>query len=225
MILRYSVIIVSLFFMTGTLAVAQSGSLTGNSALTHANGNPMRLSETSIFYQPAPRQRVFEEEGIVHVHIKQKWNYDNTANNQRKKNIKAEGRLTYFFKIPSIWQLPVAANPGTLPEIGGEINHKTQNQGTMKRAENLDFFIACRIVSVYENGNLHLEGTTSQGIGEEGKRMYVGGIARPEDIGPDNTIQGSRIVDLTIREVPSGNVYDTVRRPWGTRLFEHYKPF
>jgi flagellar L-ring protein precursor FlgH len=224
------VLIASLFIFTenvvvNNFAVAQSGSLSGSSAITQGNGSPLRLSEASMYYQPAPRQKTFKEEDVIVVRIKENWAYNNTTNNQRKKNIKTEARLTNFFKIGGIWQLPMAAAPDTLPEIGGELNHKTQNQGTMKRIETLDFSIACRVVSVHENGNLHIEGTKQQQIGEEGKIMYVGGIIRPEDIGPDNSIQGDRVVDLTVKELPSGNVYDTVRRPWGTRLLEHWKPF
>ncbi|MGL4594584.1 MAG: flagellar basal body L-ring protein FlgH, partial [Thermoguttaceae bacterium] len=70
-----------------------------------------------------------------------------------------------------------------------------------------------------------IEGDTSSIVGEEGKVMYVGGIIRPEDIGTDNTIDGSFVAGLTVREIPSGVSYDSVRRSWGTRLVEQWKPF
>lgn len=206
-------------------AQAQSGSLMGSSTLKLPSGRTIRMPEASLTYQPAPRQKVFQVEDIVHVHVKQDWAYNNTANNQRKKNIEAEGRLTYWSSFSGFLKFPTKTDTTVLPEIGGEIDHKTQNQGSMKRQETLDFKISCRVVSVQDNGNLHIEGTAMNQIGEEGKVMYVGGIIRPEDIGPDNTIHGSRVADLTVKELPSGNVYDTVRRPWGTRLLEHWKPF
>ena len=206
------------------VASAQSGSLNGSTALRHSSGRPANIAETSWLFQPAPRQKVFQVEDLVHVHVKQNWAYDNSTTNQRKKNIETEARLTYWFRIPGLFKLPTSSG-GTLPEIGGEIDHKTQNQGSMRRKETLDFQITCRVVSVQDNGNLIIEGTSSSQVGEEGKVMYVGGIIRPEDIGPDNTVNGSRVSELTVREIPSGNVYDTVRRPWGTRLMEHWKPF
>lgn len=215
----------SLFVAFAGNAFAQSGSLIGKSTLTLPSGRGIRMPEASLTYQPAPRQKVFQAEDIVLVHIKQDWAYKNNTINQRKKKVETEARITNFFQITSLWKLPVKASTETLPEIGAEIDHKTQNQGTMNRTETLDFKISCRVISVQDNGNLHIEGTSNQRIGEEGKVMYVGGVIRPEDIGPDNMIAGERVVDLTVKEIPSGNVYDTVRRGWGVRLIEHWKPF
>lgn len=215
----------ALLFVFAVSANAQSGSLMGSSSVILPSGRAIQMPESSLIYQPAARQKVFQAEDIVLVHIKQDWAYRNNAINQRKKKIETEGRITYFFKLPGLWKLPTKADTATLPEIGGEIDHKTQNQGTVNRTERLDFKISCRVVSVQDNGNLHIEGTSQQQIGEEGKVMYVGGIIRPEDIGPDNSVPGERVVDLTVKEIPSGNVYDTYRRGWGTQLMEHWKPF
>jgi flagellar L-ring protein precursor FlgH len=121
--------------------------------------------------------------------------------------------------------MPVAAAAEGLPEIGGTIDHKTQNQGRLTREESLDFYIACRITDIRDNGNLVIEGTKSTSIGEERTETTVTGIVRPDTIGPDFKVTSGDVLDLVILEVPSGNVFDTVRRPWGTRLFVQLKPF
>jgi flagellar L-ring protein precursor FlgH len=207
----------------GMTAFAQSGSLGGSSALTKPNGSPAKMSEVSRLYQAAPRQKVYKEQDIIRVHVDQKWAYNNTANNQRKKSIKTKSKISAWFKMPDILSFPTKSED-PLPEIGAELDHKTQNQGNLLRRETLAFDISCRVISVKENGNLFIEGTEKRGIGEEGKILYISGIIRPEDIGPGNTIESSRISDLVNEEIPSGNVYDTVRRTWGARLIEHWKP-
>ena len=122
--------------------------------------------------------------------------------------------------------MPLAAAADTLPEIGGKLDHRTQNQGRLIRDETLDFYISCQVTSVHrDNGNLVIAGNSDSGIGEEGSRITVTGIVRPDTIGPDFKVESSQVADLVIREIPSGNVYDTVRRPWGTRLLEQLKPF
>ncbi len=204
---------------------AQSGSLVGNSTMTpKQESKPLKMSQASLIYQAAPRQRTYQEEDIVRVYVKYDWVYNNITNNQRKKSIKTSGRITRWFNWSDFLAFPAKA-VGSLPEIGGEIDHKTQNQGTMQRRENFSFTVACRVVSVQENGNLIIEGTQSFDFGEESKLMYVGGIIRPEDILVNNTVDGSSVSELTVKEIPDGNVFDTVRRPWGTRLLEHWKPF
>ena len=213
-----------LFALGSTSVFAQSGSLMGTPSLTPKQGaQPLKVSQTSFIYQPAPRQKVHKEKDLVTVRVKYEWQYNNTANNQRKKSIKTSAKITSWFKIPDLLAFPVKATQ-TLPEVGGEIDHKTQNQGNLQRRENLSFDIQCCVVSVQENGNLIVEGTQSFTIGEESKLMYVGGIIRPEDI-QGNAVDGSRVADLTVKEIPDGNVFDTARRPWGTRLVEQWKPF
>ena len=218
-----SVILYPLFFASPLFA--QSGSLTGTSTLTpRQSTQPLKMSQASFIYQPAPRLKVYKEEDIVRVNVKQTWDYNNTATNQRKKSIKTSAKITSWFKVPDLLAFPVKATQ-TLPEMGGEIDHKTQNQGTLQRRENFNFTISCRVVSVQENGNLIIEGTDSFIFGEESKVMYVGGIIRPEDIGPNNIVDGNCLAERVIREISDGNVTDTHRRPWGTRLMEQWKPF
>ncbi|MDR0871472.1 MAG: flagellar basal body L-ring protein FlgH [Planctomycetaceae bacterium] len=204
-------------------ACAQSGSLGGTTALMRSNGERLKMSEVSRMYQAAPRQKVYKENDLIQVHVVHKWSFNNTANNQRKKSIKTKSKVSAWFKLPdSIFSFPIKSDD-PLPEIGAELDHKTQNQGNLLRRETLEFDIGCRITSVYENGNLFVEGTEKLQIGEEGKVMHVSGIIRPEDIA-GNTVASSVMVDLAIEEVPSGNVYDTARRTWGARLIEHWKP-
>ncbi|MDR1963598.1 MAG: flagellar basal body L-ring protein FlgH [Planctomycetaceae bacterium] len=207
-------------------AAAQSGSLGGSTALTKADGKPLRMAEASLTWQAAPRQKVYQINDIIYVHYKQSWNYNNVANNQRKKSIKANAKISGWFKWPDLFSMPVKSD-AELPEIGGELDHKTQNQGNLLRKETLDFNIACHVSSIQDNGNLFIEGTFSSNIGEEGKVMYISGYVRPESIGgaQNNTIESSMIDDLHYKEIPSGNVYDTTRRTWGARWIEHWKPF
>jgi len=113
----------------------------------------------------------------------------------------------------------------SLPAIGGAIDHKTQSQGRLTRDETLDFYIACQITDIRDNGNLVIDGNRKSGIGEEGSIITVSGVIRPDTIGPDFKIESNQVAGLVIDEIPSGNVYDTVRRPWGTRLIEQFKPF
>jgi flagellar L-ring protein precursor FlgH len=222
---QFSIFNLMLLLFAST-ATGQSGSLGGTTALQNRNGKPAAISQVSLTYQAPPRQKVFQVEDIIYVHVKEKQSYNNLANNQRKKDIETEARITYWSKITGFFKLPVSAGAGaTLPEIGAEIDHKTQNQGKLVREENLDFRIACRVASIQDNGNLFIEGTQNKQIGEEGKVIYVGGMIRPDNIGPDFLVESSQISDLKIHEIPSGNVYDTARRPWGTRLLEHWKPF
>lgn len=217
-------IIVSVMFAASS-AVAQTGMINGTPALLTPNGRPVRMSDASLTFQAPPKQRVFQVEDLIYVHIDDKRSYNNTANNRRKKNIETEARITYWTKFAGLFKLPVAATGAALPEIGGEIDHQTQNEGRLVRNEMVDFYIPCRVTDVRDNGNLVIEGNREFRIGEEGSITTVTGIVRPDTIGPDYRVESNQVAELVIQNIPSGNVYDTVRRPWGTRLLEQLKPF
>ncbi|MGL6193585.1 MAG: flagellar basal body L-ring protein FlgH, partial [Thermoguttaceae bacterium] len=62
-------------------------------------------------------------------------------------------------------------------------------------------------------------------IGEETKVMYFSGEVRQEDISvKDNTISSDKVYSLYIDDTPGGNVYDSIRRGWGTKALDQYGP-
>lgn len=226
-LLKQTLAVVALFgaasFVTVSSASAQSGSLGGTPTLRHASNRTLKMSEVSPLYGPPPRQKVYQPQDIVYVNVKTDWGYSTTANQQRKRKIETEARLTYWFKLPKLFGMPVASDK-VLPEIGGELDHKTQNNAGMLRKETLNFQVACRVMSVEENGNLVIEGTQKIRVDEENKIIYVGGTVRPEDI-VGNKIDSSMVADLVTENFTEGSVTDTVRRPWGTKMVERFKPF
>ena len=204
---------------------AQSGAVNGTPMLLTPQNRPMTMREASTIFQAPQRPRMLDIDDIVYVHIKEKKTYNNTANNQRKKKIETSANLSAWTKVTGLFKMPVSVKGDSLPEIGGKIDHKTQNQGNLTRTEMLDFYIPCRVTDIRDNGNLVIDGNKSSNIGEEGCTITVSGIIRPDTIGPDLRVESNQVAELVIREIPSGNVFETVRRPWGTRLLEQLKPF
>ena len=203
---------------------AQSGTFVGTPTLLRPDGKPITMEHASLTFQAPPKQHAFKIDDLISVHIKERTSYTNTADNQRRKKIDSGATLTGWAKFAGFFKMPLAA-AAPLPEIGGTIDHKTQNRGRLTREETLDFYMACRITDIRDNGNLVIEGNRNFGIGEEGNIITVTGIVRPDAISRDFKVDSNQVADLVVRNVPSGNVYDTVRRPWGTRLFEQFKPF
>ena len=225
--MKYRIIIFSILFslFCSTSLFAQSGTVTGTPALLTPSGRPMTMSQASSTFQAAPKPHVFQIDDIIYVHINDIKRYNNTANNQRRKRIETEAGITAWSKIAGLFKLPVAGSTEALPSIGGELSHQTQNQGRLTREQTVEFRIGCRITDIRDNGNLVIEGNRNFGIGEEGSIITVTGIVRPDTIGPDFKVSSDQVAEFVINEIPSGNVYDTVRRPWGTRFFEQFKPF
>ncbi|MGL4943834.1 MAG: flagellar basal body L-ring protein FlgH [Thermoguttaceae bacterium] len=226
MTMRLSIIL----FVLGLLVVAtfpvraQSGSIFGATTLVTANDQPLPVSKTSLTYQDVPRKKPFGVQDIVFVEVDFNFRYNNTNDMQKQKKLTATGGLTSFIKFPSLFKLPEPVDT-PMPEIGGKTDVKTQNKGNLKRSEQLKTKVACTVVSKYPNGNLQIQGTQQLALGEESKVVTIRGQIRPEDIRPDQSIPGDRVAGLVYEEVPEGNSYDGIRRPWGVKWLERWSPF
>ena len=218
--------LVALLFLFFALpAFAQTGSINGTTSLLTPNGRPMPMTHASQFFQAPPKQHVFQINDIIYVHIKDKKTYNNTANSQRRKQIRTEAALSAWTQISGLFKMPVTVRGDSLPAIGGTLDHQTKNQGRFTHEETVDFYMACQITDIRDNGNLVIEGIKSFGIGEESSILTVSGTVRPDVIGPDFKVESNAVADFVINEISSGSVHDTVRRSWGARLIEQLKPF
>lgn len=212
------------FSATNFSALAQSGSMFGATTMVTTKERPLPVSQTSLIYQAAPRKKPYDVHDIVVVEIVYKFRYNNANDLQKQKKLTATGGLTSFVKFPGLFKLPVPVDD-PMPTIGGTTDVKVQNKGNLKRNEELKTKVTCEVVSRYPNGNLQIQGTQQLSLGEETKVVTVRGQIRPEDIRPDNTIDGDRVAGLVYQEMPEGNSFDGIRRPWGVRLIEHWSPF
>ena len=70
--------------------------------------------------------------------------------------------------------------------------------GQIQRTGKLLAKLAVLVQSVDEHGNLSIVGEQEIRVNNEQQRIALSGIVRPEDIGPDNTIQSWRIANARI---------------------------
>ncbi len=86
--------------------------------------------------------------------------------------------------------------------------------GTTSRDLVLSTTLTARVVAVLPNGALVLESAKDVSINSERQTITVRGVARPADIGPDNTVRSDRLAQLEVRVNGKGVVGDAIRRPF-----------
>lgn len=220
----FSVSIFSL--LLGSNVFAQSGSLIGDTAYSRVpNGQRIFFEDVSPTYIQPPELRQLREQDIVRVKVMENSSYVNESDYQRQKRVNSRYALTEIFTFESLLGLPVAKNIDA-PSLGGEINGQNRSNGSIENKEVLKETVACKVVTVYDNGTLYIEGTRYRGVGEESKKIFISGIIRPLDIDErTNTVSSDSMAEFVYREVPAGAVYDSTRRSYGARWFDHWMPF
>ena len=75
-------------------------------------------------------------------------------------------------------------------------------------------------------GNLVIRGEKWLTINQGRELVRIAGIARPEDINPDNTILSTRIANAQITYTGSGTLADANTQGWLSRFFNSkWMPF
>ena len=98
-------------------------------------------------------------------------------------------------------------------------------QGDTKRRGQLSGSIAVRVARDMPNGDLYVEGTKVMQINNEEYHLYVSGLVRPADIGPDNTVASTRVADAQIEFTGRGDIADQQRKGWLSRGIDEVTPF
>ena len=87
-----------------------------------------------------------------------------------------------------------------------DLESKFTGDGKTARNGTVSAVVSTRVVQVLANGNLVLEGTKEVVVNDETETLKVSGMARPEDIAPDNTIRSSRLAQAQITYSGEGSV-------------------
>lgn len=118
---------------------------------------------------------------------------------------------------PKFLPLPSHSNNNLAFELGSQ--HNFEGEGSASQSNNLTGSITVSVVEVLPNRNLIIRGEKRLGINQGNEYVKLSGIVRPQDIKPDNTIDSSRIADVTIIYNGDGQVADSGVTGWFSRFF------
>lgn len=116
---------------------------------------------------------------------------------------------------------------GSGGSLDGKINSATASagDGETKRSEDLELSIAAVVVEVLGNGNLVIQGSQEVRVNAELRVLTIGGIVRPTDIGPQNTISYERIAEARISYGGRGRLTEVQQPPYGQQILDQVLPF
>ena len=92
--------------------------------------------------------------------------------------------------------------------------------GKVTRGGSITAKLTTKVVDVYDNGTLKIEGRQKIKINDEEQEIVITGNIRSSDIQPDNTILSSLVADAQIEFTGTGIVGDKQNRGILSRLFD-----
>jgi flagellar L-ring protein precursor FlgH len=150
-----------------------------------------------------------------------------TVSNQTERtrdnedNFSASHFFGYESKLDKIF--PSAVDPNNLVDLNSDMLNS--GRGNTSRNEEIRVNVAAVVTQVLPNGNLVLQGRQEVRVNFEVRELYVAGVARREDIRPDNTISHDKIAELRVAYGGRGQITDVQQPRYGAQVLDIILPY
>ena len=96
--------------------------------------------------------------------------------------------------------------------------------GTASQSNAISGLVSASVVRVFDNGNLEVLGQKKLTLNNGDEYVRVRGMVRPQDIGAGNIVNSNRLANAEITYIGAGEVADTAKRGWLSRLVTVVSP-
>jgi flagellar L-ring protein precursor FlgH len=184
------------------------------------NPNSLWRSGSRAFFND---QRAHQVGDILTVKV----NINDTAEfqdqTQLTRSTTEDANISNFIGANTIANPAKAVLPGSLLAADG--NTQMQGNGTINRQDQLVTNVAAVVTQVLPNGNLVIEGKQEIRLNSEMRELLIAGVARPEDIDSDNTIELPKIAEARVAYGGKGTLTNIQTQPWGQQVTNVVLPF
>jgi len=101
----------------------------------------------------------------------------------------------------------------------------SKGKGTADQKASLAGSVTVTVVDILANGNLVVRGEKKLGLSEGTEVIQVSGVIRPQDVGPNGTVQSLRLANAQIAYRGTGDLANASKVGWGTSLVHKFWPF
>ena len=151
---------------------------------------------------------------IVTIRLSERFNASKSQSTSSGKDDSLEFTLPTTGALSSVVASDV--NLGTTQSFAGS--------GTAQQSNRISGLVSASVVRVYSNGNLEILGQKKLTLNNGDEYVRVGGIVRPQDIGNGNIVNSNRLANAEITYIGAGELADTSRRGWLSKLFGVVSP-
>ena len=127
----------------------------------------------------------------------------------------------YQSKLDKIF--PSDVDPDNLVDLNSDM--QSAGRGNTSRNEEIRLNVAAVVTQVLPNGNLVIQGRQEVRVNFEVRELYVAGVARREDIRPDNTIPHDKIAELRVAYGGRGQITDVQQARYGAQVLDIILPY
>lgn len=175
----------------------------------------------TVYFNRRPEPREFMINDLVTIIVQESFESEMDSEKSTEKASSLSGGVNNIprFSLKDLANLQIDGQTGpALVDLGFERSH--EGEGEYERTESMTGRVRARIIDIKPNGMLVLEARRTVINDDEQSLLVATGNCMPEDITTDNTIVSSSLENLFIKKDHSGDLRDSGRKGWLTRLFD-----
>ena len=96
--------------------------------------------------------------------------------------------------------------------------------GSASQSNAVTGLVSASVVRLYQNGNLEILGQKKLTLNNGDEYVRVKGIVRPQDIGNGNIVNSNRLANAEITYIGAGELADTSKKGWLSKVFSVVSP-
>jgi flagellar L-ring protein FlgH len=131
--------------------------------------------------------------------------------------------ISNFIGANTIVNPAKAVLPGRV--LTADSNSQSNANGSINRQDQLLTNVAAVVTQVLPNGNMVIEGKQEIRLNSEMRELLVAGVARPEDIDSDNTIDLPKIAEARVAYGGRGTLSNIQEPRYGQQALDVLLPF
>ncbi len=167
--------------------------------------------------------RMWRSGDLVTIDIVQQASAQKNDASQLKRQSSTNDSVSAFLGVP----LTAGQHDGKpfSPSFDAGSDQSYKGTGQSSASSSVQGEVTAVVTRVENNGVLALSGRTNVNINGGVRTIEISGYARPEDIGPDNSISSNQIADMNVQYVGNGPVNDAHNLPWFQHILANVWPF
>ena len=185
------------------------------------HGSVFPLEATGSLYS---NQRFWQVGDIVTVAVTMANSAQDNSSGSLTKNSTLDFSINEVMGVPLQFGKNFAGVPYS-PAFNWGSNQQFTGTGSSATSNQVTTDIAAVVTDVEPNGVLALSGRTNVNINGNVTGIEVTGYARPQDIGPSNTVSSDQLADSNVQYVGTGSANSAQHVPWLQGVISKYSPF
>lgn len=192
-----------------------------NAPKTDTTGPDAEMKSMSLLYVERPPLKEYKLNDKISIIINQNTRQTSQQKFDSKKASSINASVTEFPDLADLAQAELStANGSPITGVNANATSNFKSDGKLLRTDVLTDRITATVIDVKPNGVLVLEARRQIKFNEDDQTVVLSGECRREDVTDANTVLSSQLADLKLVINREGQVSETGRKGFFTRLFD-----